>query len=107
MSPQGYTGAIFYYGNAAITGGEFICSASYVKWAHPQCVATGVVDGYTSSTKITGGTFTNTFKDTAQNIFHGAGKAISDNFEVSGGTFNKSISEGYCADGFIPHQERG
>ena len=106
-SPQGYTGAIFNYGNAAITGGEFICSASYVKWAHPQCVATGVVDGYTSSTKITGGTFTNTFKDTAQNIFHGVGKATSDNFELSGGTFNKSISEDYCADGFIPHQERG
>ena len=98
-SSQGYTGVIFNYGNATITGGEFICSASYVKWAHPQCVATGVVDGYTSSTKITGGTFTNTFKDTTQNIFHGVGKATSDNFEVAGGTFNKSGSSGYFADG--------
>lgn len=98
-SSQGYTGVIFNYGNATITGGEFICSASYVKWAHPQCVATGVVDGYTSSTKITGGTFTNTFKDTTQNIFHGVGKATSDNFEVAGGTFNKSVSSGYFADG--------
>ena len=98
-SSQGYTGVIFNYGNATITGGEFICSASYVKRAHPQCVATGVVDGYTSSTKITGGTFTNTFKDTTQNIFHGVGKATSDNFEVAGGTFNKSVSSGYFADG--------
>ena len=101
-SPQGYTGVIFNYGNATIIGGEFICRTSYAKWAHPQCVATGVVDGYTSSTKITGGTFTNTFKDTAQNIFHGVGKATSDNFEVSGGTFNKSVNDSYCADGFIP-----
>ena len=99
---QGYTGVIYTYGNATITGGEFICSAAYLKWAHPQCVATGMVEGHPSSTKITGGTFTNTFTDTVQNIFHGVGKATSDNFEVSGGTFNKEVSEGYCADGFIP-----
>ena len=99
-SSQGYTGVLFNYGNATITGGEFICSASYVKWAHPQCVVTGVVDGYTSSTKITGGTFTNSFTDTSSNIFHGVGKATSDNFEVSGGTFNKSVPSNYFADGF-------
>lgn len=96
---QGYNGVIFTYGNATITGGEFICNASYVKWAHPQCVATGVVEGYPSSTKITGGTFTNTFKDTSPNIFHGVGKATSDNFEVSGGTFNKSVPSSYFAEG--------
>ena len=101
-SSQGYTGVIFNYGNATITGGEFVCNAPYEKWAHPQVVVTGAVDGYSSSTKIMGGSFTNTFKDTVQNIFHGVGKATSDNFEVSGGAFNKSISEGYCADGFIP-----
>lgn len=101
-SSQGYTGVIFNYGNATITGGEFVCNAPYKKWAHPQVVVTGVVDGYSSSTKIMGGSFTNTFKDTVQNIFHGVGKATSDNFEVSGGTFNKGISEGYCSDGFIP-----
>ena len=101
-SSQGYTGVIFNYGNATIAGGEFICSASYVKWAHPQCVATDVVDGYTSSAKITGGTYTNSFTDTSSNIFHGVGKATSDNFEVSGGTFNKSVNDSYCADGFIP-----
>ena len=98
-SSQGYTGVIYTYGNATITGGEFICSAAYLKWAHPQCVATGMVVGHPSSTKITGGTFTNTFTDTAQNIFHGVGKATSDNFEVTGGTFNKSVPSSYFADG--------
>lgn len=98
-SSQGYTGVIYTYGNATITGGEFICSASYVKWAHPQCVATGMVEGHPSSTKITGGTFTNTFKDTSSNIFHGVGKATSDNFEVSGGTFSKSVPSSYFAEG--------
>ena len=61
---------------------------------------TGVVEGYTSITRVTGGLFTN--KKSGNNIFHGYGKATSDNFKVSGGTFNKSISEGYCTDGFIP-----
>ena len=98
-SSQGYTGVIYTYGNATITGGEFICSAAYLKWAHPQCVATGMVVGHPSSTKITGGTFINTFTDTAQNIFHGVGKATSDNFEVAGGTFNKSVPSSYFADG--------
>ena len=58
------------------------------------------VDGYTSKIEITDGTFTN--KKFGSTIFHGYGKATSDNFEVSGGTFNKSISDGFCADGFIP-----
>ena len=96
---SGYTGVILNYGNATINSGEFICSASYVKWAHPQCVATGLVEGHPSSTKITGGAFTNTFKDTSSNIFHGVGKATSDNFEVSGGTFNKSVPSSYFAEG--------
>lgn len=98
----GYTGIILAYGTTTITGGEFVCNAPYLKWAHPQCVATGVVEGYPSSTKITGGTFTNTFSDTSSNIFHGLGKATSDNFEVSGGTFNKYVSDSYMADGYIP-----
>ncbi len=96
---QGYTGVIYTYGNATITGGEFVCSAAYLKYAHPQCVATGMVEGHPSSTMITGGTFTNTFSDTSQNIFHGVGKATSDNFEVTGGSFNKSVPSSYFGDG--------
>ena len=96
---SGYTATILVYGDTTITGGEFIQNAK-PKWGNPQVVMTGVVEGYTAITKITGGTFTN--KKSGDNIFHGLGKATSDNFEVSGGTFNKSISDGYCADGFIP-----
>lgn len=54
--------------------------------------------GYKSSTKITGGKFVN--KHARGKIFHGYGKATSDNFEVTGGTFNKSVSDGFLADGF-------
>ncbi len=91
------TGTILVYGETAITGGEFVQNSTSTA---ARVVVTGVVEGHTPSlTKVSGGKFTT--KSTG-NIFHGLGKATSDNFEVSGGTFNKSISDGYCADGFIP-----
>ena len=98
---NGYTGVVFAYGNTTITGGEFIQSLTTTgRWNHPQVVATGVVEGHTAITRVTGGHFVNMMS--GEGIFRGVGKGTSDNFEVSGGTFNKSISEGYCADGFIP-----
>ena len=97
---SGYTGVIFAYGNTTITGGEFVCSVTSTgRWNHPQVIATGMVEGHPSFTKITGGTFTNTLKETNSNIFRGVGKATSDNFEVSGGTFNKSVPSSYFAEG--------
>lgn len=99
---SGYTAVIFVYGNTTISGGTFTQSLTTTagRWDHPQVVATGVVEGYTAITRVTGGTFTN--KKSGEGIFRGVGKATSDNFEVSGGSFNKSISDGFCADGFIP-----
>ena len=98
---DGYTGVVFAYGNTTITGGEFIQSLTTTgRWNHPQVIATGVVEGHTAITRVTGGHFVN--KMSGEGIFRGVGKGTSDNFEVSGGTFNKSISEGFCADGFIP-----
>jgi len=100
---SGYTGVIFAYGDTTISGGEFIQSLTTTgRWNHPQVIATGVVEGHTAITKVTGGSFTN--KLSRENIFRGVGNATSDNFKVSGGTFNKSIPDGYCADGFIPTQ---
>ena len=96
----GYTAVIFVYGNTTITDGEFVCSATTPNWANPKVVMTGEVAGHPSFTKITGGSFVN--KYSGGGIFHGYTPATSDNFEVSGGTFNKSISEEYCTDGFIP-----
>ena len=98
---NGYTGVVFAYGDTTISGGEFIQSLTTTgRWNHPQVVATGVVEGYTAITRVTGGHFVN--KMSGESIFRGVGKGTSDNFEVSGGTFNKSVSESYCADGFIP-----
>lgn len=98
---NGYTGVVLAYGNTTITGGEFIQSLTTTgRWNHPQVVVTGVVEGHTAITRVTGGHFVN--KMSRENIFRGVGKGTSDNFEVSGGTFNKSISEEYCTDGFIP-----
>lgn len=96
-----YNGVILSAGMTKITDGEFIQNATTTpKWAHPTVVLAMKVDGYDSKIVITGGKFTN--KKSGEKIFHGSGKATSDNFEVSGGTFNRSISDGYCADGFIP-----
>ena len=98
---NGYTGVIFAYGDTTISGGEFIQSLTTTgRWNHPTVVLTGVVEGHTAITRVTGGHFVN--KMSGESIFRGVGKATSDNFKVSGGTFNKSISDAYCADGFIP-----
>lgn len=90
------TGTILVYGDTIITGGEFIQNSTRTA---ARVVVTGIVEGYTAKTVITGGNFTNRSSGA---IFHGLGKATWDNFEVSGGTFNKSISAGFCADGYIP-----
>ena len=95
-----YNGVILSAGTTTISGGEFTQNATTPRWGNPQVVLAMQVDGYTSKIEITGGIFTN--NKSGGSIFHGSGKATSDNFEVSGGTFNKSISDGYCADGFIP-----
>ncbi len=92
----GVTGTILVYGDTTITGGEFIQNSTSTA---ARVVVTGIVEGYTAKTVITGGNFTNRSSGA---IFHGLGKATWDNFEVSGGTFNKSISAGFCADGYIP-----
>lgn len=100
-STNGYTGVILVYGDTTITDGEFIQSVTTCgRWDHPQVVATGVVEGHAATTRVTGGSFTNA--RSGEGIFRGVGKGTSDNFEVSGGTFNKSVSEEYCANGFIP-----
>ena len=97
---NGYTGVIFAYGTTTITGGEFIQSLTTTgRWNHPQVVATGVVEDHPAITKITGGTFTNNMS--GEGIFRGIGKGTSDNFEVSGGSFNKSVSSDYLKDGFV------
>lgn len=93
-----YTATILVYGDTTINGGTFIQKTTNTS-SYAKVVMTGIVEGYEAITRVTDGTFTN---EKLSGIFHGLGNATSDNFEVSGGTFNKSISDGYCADGFIP-----
>lgn len=95
-----YNGVILSAGITNISGGNFIQNATTPAKSHPSVILAMLVEGYTSKIEITGGSFTNNKSD--GKIFYGYGKATSDNFEVSGGTFNKSISDDFCADGFIP-----
>ena len=101
FATEGYTGVVFAYGDTTISGGEFIQSLTTTgRWNHPTVILTGVVEGYTAITRVTGGHFVN--KMSGESIFRGVGKGTSDNFEVSGGTFTSAVPEDYCADGFIP-----
>ena len=90
------TGTILVYGTTTIAGGEFVQNSTSTS---ARVVVTGKVDGYDSITYVNGGSFVN---KGSGNIFHGLGKATSDNFEVSGGTFNKYVSDSFMADGYIP-----
>ena len=92
----GVTGTVLVYGTTTITGGTFNEKSTST---NARVVVTGKVDGYDSITYVNGGSFTN---EGSGSIFHGLGNATSDNFEVSGGTFNKYVSDSYMADGYIP-----
>lgn len=97
---NGYTGVVFAYGDTTISGGEFTQNLTTTgRWNHPQVVATGVVEGYEAITRVTGGHFVN--KMSGEGIFRGVGKGTSDNFEVSGGTFNKSVSDSFFKEGYF------
>ena len=91
----GVTGTILVYGTTTIKDGTFIDKSTS---NNARVVVTGVVEGYTSITYVEGGSFTRTYSGS---IFHGLGKATSDNFEVSGGTFNKSVPDSYFKDGYF------
>ena len=92
----GITGTILVYGTTTITGGTFNEKSAS---KNARVVVTGRVDGYESVTYIKGGTF----NGNGNNVLHHLSPAqADDSFVVSGGTFNKSIPDYYCSDGFIP-----
>lgn len=92
----GITGTVLGYGTTTITGGTFNEKSTST---NARVVVTGRVNGYTSITYVKGGTF----NGNGNSVFHHLSPAqADDSFEVSGGTFNKSIPDYYCADGFIP-----
>lgn len=92
----GVTGTVLVYGTTTITGGTFNEKSTST---NARVVVTGRVDGYGSVTYIKGGTF----NGNGNNVLHHLSPVqADDSFKVSGGTFNKSIPDYYCADGFIP-----
>ncbi len=95
------TGTILVYGTTTISGGEFIQNSTSTA---ARVVVTGLVEGYTSITNVTGGSFTT---KSSGAIFHNLGKATPDNFEVSGGTFSKSIPYYYFAENKVLSKNSG
>ena len=100
---SGFTGVVFNYGDLTISGGEFIQGDKSAPYGQAQVIHTDKDKSGSAvpSTIISGGTFKNLCtRSTAWAVR--ATNAAAGATKVSGGTFNKSISEGFCADGFIP-----
>ena len=99
---KGFTGVVFNYGELTISGGEFIQSDKSAPWGQAQVIHTDKSGSAAPSTVITGGTFKNlcTSSTTAWTVR--ATNAAAGATKVSGGAFNKSVKDYYCAEGFIP-----
>ena len=99
---KGFTGVVFNYGDLTITGGTFTQSDKSAPYGQAQVIHTDNKSGSSApSTVITGGTFKNLCTRSTAWVVR-ATNAAAGATKVSGGTFNKSISDDYCADGFIP-----
>ena len=100
---DGFTGVVFNYGELTISGGEFVQSDKNAPYGQAQVIHTDKDKNGSAapSTVITGGTFKNLCtKTTAWTVR--ATNAADGATKVSGGAFNKSVKDYYCADGFIP-----
>ena len=100
---SGFTGVVFNYGELTISGGEFIQSDKSAPYGQAQVIHTDKDKSGSAvpSTVISGGTFKNLCtRSTAWTVR--ATNAAAGTTQVSGGTFNKKVSDSYCADGFIP-----
>lgn len=98
---EGFTGVVFNYGALEISGGTFIQSDKSAPYGQAQVIHTDKSGSVTPSTIITGGTFKNLCtRSTAWTVR--ATNAAAGATQVLGGTFNKKVSDSYCADGFIP-----
>mgnify|MGYP004568220023 CR=1 FL=1 len=99
---KGFTGVVFNYGALEISGGTFIQSDKSAPYGQAQVIHTDKSGSAAPSTVITGGTFKNlcTSSTTAWTVR--ATNAAAGATKVSGGAFNKSVKDYYCAEGFIP-----
>ena len=95
---KGFTGVVFNYGALEISGGTFIQSNKSAPYGQAQVIHTDKSGSATPSTIITGGTFKNMCSNTVAWTVR-ATNAAAGATKVSGGTFNKKVSDSYCADG--------
>ena len=98
---KGFTGVVFNYGALEISGGTFIQSDKSAPYGQAQVIHTDKSGSAVPSTVISGGAFKNLCTRSTAWAVRTTNAAVGAT-QVSGGTFNKSISESYCADGFIP-----
>ncbi len=98
---KGFTGVIFNYGKLEISGGTFIQGAKSAPYGMAQVIHTDKSGSSSPSTVITGGTFKNLCTNSTAWTVR-VTNAAAGSTKVSGGSFNKKISDGYCADGYIP-----
>lgn len=98
---NGFTAVVFNYGALTITGGTFVQNDKSAPYGQAQVVHTDKDGSVAPSTQISGGTFRNLCTRSTAWPVRETNKAVGTT-KVSGGTFNKKISDGYCADGFIP-----
>ncbi len=96
---EGYTAVVLNYGDAEISGGTYLQSATTPNWAYPQVVMNGQDGDSAPNATVTGGMFTN--KHSRGDIFRGYGKATSASFQVSDGTFNKKVKSSFLAEGKV------
>ena len=98
---KGFTGVVFNYGDLTISGGEFIQSDKSAPYGQAQVIHTDKSGSVVPSTVISGGTFKNLCsKDAAWTVRET--NAANGATKVSGGAYNKSVKDCYCAEGFIP-----
>lgn len=100
---NGFTGVVFNYGDLTISGGEFIQGDKSAPYGQAQVIHTDKdkSGSVVPSTVISGGTFKNLCsKGTAWTVRET--NAANGASQVSGGAFNKSVKDYYCAEGFIP-----
>ena len=95
---KGFTGVVFNYGDLTITGGTFTQSDKSAPYGQAQVIHTDKSGSSAPSTVIKGGTFKNLCKGTAWPVRET--NAAAGATKVSGGTFNKKVTESYWAEGY-------
>lgn len=102
---DGFTGVIFNYGDLTINDGTFIQSEKTSQLGYAQVIYTDKYGSNVPSTVIKGGTFKNLHTKSTAWVVR-ASNAAAGATKVFGGSFNKTISADYCADGYIPNNTK-